>query len=245
MIELERKKQEYKELLINTPTYIIDKIEMQFDIAFTHHSTAIEGNTLSLIETKLILEDGISIQGKELREIFEVVNHQKAFNYIKACIHDDKELNEAILKNVHELLTENIFQGGIYRMNNVIISGATHRPPSSNDMYNQLQVFYQELKDKSKKNNAIALAAWTHAEFVRIHPFNDGNGRTARLIMNYQLMKNGYPAILIKNTDKIEYYEALDEYAVSKNLERFKSIVYKGVDNQLDELIGLLNTNRK
>ena len=112
----------------------LSSYEKDFELTFTHNSTAIEGNTLTLIETKVILEDGISVGGKELREIYEVVNHKKAYHYVKKCIAEGKELNENIVKDIHAILTENIIVGGIYRNQKVRISGAGHVPPAGNDM---------------------------------------------------------------------------------------------------------------
>ena len=147
-----------------------------------------------------------------------------------------EELTENKIKDIHEILTENIFQGGIYRSTDVTITGATHTPPTPNDMYNQLKFFYEDLKENSLKMNPIELAAWTHAEFVRIHPFPDGNGRTARLIMNYQLMQKGFLPINIKVEDRIEYYNALDIYATQKNLKPFINLIYDLEEKRLDEI---------
>jgi len=162
------------------PEAILKNYEDAFSIEYTHNSTAIEGNTLSLLETKLVLEDKLSIGGKELREIYEVVNHDKAFAYVQKCVAEGKPLSEAIVKDIHELLVENIFQGGIYRNVEVRITGAVHHPPSPNQMFIEIKNFYADLQRKSDVD-PIELAAWTHTEFVKIHPFTDGNGRTSRL----------------------------------------------------------------
>lgn len=151
----------------------IASYEKDFELTYTHNSTAIEGNTLTLMETKVVLEDGISVGGKQLREIYEVLNHKKAYHYVKRCINEKKQLDENITKDIHSILTENIIVGGIYRNQEVRISGANHTPPTGNDMYIQIKNFYTDLEWKSKKLNPIELAAWTHAEFVRIHPFID------------------------------------------------------------------------
>ena len=182
---------------------ILEKINKTFDIDFTYNSTTIEGNTLTLIETKAVLEDNISIGGKSLREIYEVTNNNEAFEYVKNSIQNNEDLSEEKIKDIHEIVTKNIFQGGIYRSTDIAISGASFTPPTPNDMYNQLKFFYNDLKENNRKMNPIELSAWTHAEFVRIHPFTDGNGRTARLIMNYQLMKKGLLPINIKVEDRL------------------------------------------
>ncbi len=222
-----------KEIITNE---LKEKIDKAFDIDFTYNSTTIEGNTLTLIETKTVLEDNISIGGKRLREIYEVINHNKAFEYVKRCIEKKEELNENIIKDIHEILTDNIMQGGIYRSTDVIITGAKHTPPTPNDMYNQLKLFYEDLKINREKMDTIELAAWTHAEFVKIHPFPDGNGRTSRLLMNYQLMSDEFLPISIRVEDRLEYYDALDTYATTGDLEMFKIQIEKMEEKRLDEI---------
>lgn len=166
-------KQKRYELARDTfPKMTIASYEKAFEIEFAHNSTAIEGNTLTLMETKVVLEDGIAIGGKSLGEIYEVVNHKKAYQYVKDCIKEGLALDEKIVKDIHALLMENILIGGIYRREEVVISGASHTPPAGNEMYAQIKNFYMELAKKSSLNG-IELAAWTHAEVVRIHPFLD------------------------------------------------------------------------
>lgn len=218
----------------------ISSYEKDFELTFTHNSTAIEGNTLTLMETKVVLEDGISIGGKELREIYEVVNHKKAYRYIKKCIQEEKPLDENIVKDIHAILTENIIIGGIYRNQPVRISGAGHTPPTGNDMYIQVKNFYADLVWQEKALNPIEYAAWTHAEFVRIHPFIDGNGRTSRLLMNYQLMAAGFLPVSIAKENRLDYYNALEEYAVNGNLEIFADLVAELEEEQLDVYIELI-----
>lgn len=234
--ELLKKKDFYNENKNILDKEIVEKIDKAFDIDFTYNSTTIEGNTLTLIETKAVLEDKIAIGGKSLREIYEVVNHNKAFEYIKKSIEKLEILDEEKIKDIHEILTENIMQGGIYRNTDVVITGATHTPPTPNEMYKQLKFFYDDLKINQEKLNPIEFAAWTHAEFVRIHPFIDGNGRTSRLIMNYQLMKNGFLPINIKVEDRLEYYNALDLYATKKDLTPFLNFILALEEERLNEI---------
>lgn len=110
-------------------------------------------------------------------------------------------------------MEEGLSVGGIYRNVEVYISGASHTPPAPNEMYHQVKNFYADLPEKDAAN-AIELAAWTHAEFVRIHPFADGNGRTSRLIMNYQLMAHGFLPVSIAKEARLDYFNALEAYAV-------------------------------
>ena len=217
----------------------LSSYEKDFELRFTHNSTAIEGNTLTLMETKVVLEDGVSIGGKELREIYEVINHKKAYEYVKKCIADNKALDENIVKDLHAILTENIIVGGIYRNQEVRISGAGFTPPSGNEMYIQIKAFYEDLRNKTELN-PIELAAWTHAEFVRSHPFVDGNGRTSRLLMNYQLMSQGFLPISVDKEKRLDYYNALEEYAVNKNLEPFANFIAELEEEQLDEYLKLI-----
>lgn len=217
----------------------LSSYEKDFELRFTHHSTAIEGNTLTLMETKVVLEDGVSIGGKELREIYEVVNHKKAYDYVKRCIAQHKALDERIVKDLHALLTENIIVGGIYRSQEVRISGAGFTPPAGNEMYMQIKGFYEEL-NRQTDINPIELAAWTHAAFVRIHPFIDGNGRTGRLLMNYQLLSQGYLPVSIAKESRLEYYNALEEYAVHNNLQPFADLLAGLEEQQLDMYLALL-----
>lgn len=207
----------------NIPKNVLQNFRQAFDIEYTHHSTAMEGNTLTLIETKAVLEDGMSVGGKKLREIYEVVNHNKAFKFVREKVAADTVLSEELVKDIHGIIMENIAIGGIYRSCDVAITGASHTPPTPNDMYSQIKYFYSRLNRSDL--NPIELAAWIHAEFVRIHPFTDGNGRTARLIMNYSLMSSGYLPINISTADRIGYYENLDKYASENVLEPFADFI--------------------
>lgn len=235
---ISEKKEKYCAKKGSIDAVTLHSYEKDFELTFTHNSTAIEGNTLTLMETKLLLEDGISVGGKELREIYEVVNHKKAYRYVKSCIAEGKLLNEQIVKDVHAILTENILVGGIYRNQEVRISGAGHVPPAGNDMYIQIKNFYQDLSWKRECLNPIEFAAWTHAEFVRIHPFVDGNGRTSRLLMNYQLLSAGFLPVSIAKENRLEYYNALEAYAVKGDLTEFSDLVAELEEKQLDTYLG-------
>ena len=238
--QLFEKQKIYEQGKKNIDNITLSSYEKDFELTFTHNSTAIEGNTLTLMETKVVLEDGISVGGKELREIYEVVNHKKAYRYVKRCIAEGKPLSETIVKNIHAILTENIIIGGIYRNQEVRISGAGHTPPAGNEMYRQIKDFYADLDWKKKALNPIEYAAWTHAEFVRIHPFIDGNGRTSRLIMNYQLMAAKFLPVSIAKENRLDYYNALEEYAVNKNLVPFTELIATLEDEQLNAYIRLI-----
>ena len=234
-----RKKEQLKQLYEQLPKEVLQRFDKSFEIEYTHNSTAIEGNTLSLIQTKAVLEDGISVGGKTLREIYEVVNHDKAFGFIKKCIAEGKTLDEKIVKDIHALLMDNIITGGIYRNVEVRITGAKHKPPVPNEMYQQIKNFYADMPYKENGND-IELAAWTHAEFVKIHPFVDGNGRTSRMIMNYQLMASGFLPVSIAKENRLEYFETLEAYAVDGNLNPFAEMIAVLEEERLDEYLGIV-----
>ena len=239
------KKELYQQGKEYIPQITVASYEQAFEIEYTHNSTAIEGNTLTLIETKLVLEDGISVGGKQLREIYEQVNHQKAFRYVKDCIANGMALDEKIVKELHALLMSNIIIGGVYRNVDVYISGARHTPPSPNEMYRQVKNFYADWGWKGDVWNAIELAAWTHAEFVKIHPYPDGNGRTSRLIMNYQLMAKGFLPISIAKENRLEYFNTLEAYAVEGNLSPFADMIAELEEQQLDRYIGMIEQGKQ
>lgn len=232
---LERKREYYHNNKHLLPREVISNYEAAFRIEYTHNSTAIEGNTLSLMETKLILEDKLSVGGKELREIYEVTNHAKAFDYAKQCVAEGKALDENTVKDIHQLLMENIQSGGIYRNVNVRITGAGFQPPSPGEMYMQVKDFYADLLYKDE-THSIKRAAWVHAEFVRIHPFTDGNGRTSRMIMNYQLMSDGWLPVSVSKEDRFAYFKALEAYAADGDIEPFAVFVAELEEKELDRM---------
>lgn len=209
----------------NKLIYVYNQINKAFELKFTHESTKIEGNTLSIFEVKTILEDGYSIAGKKLREIYEVINNKNAFEFIKEMVKNSEELSEEKIKDIHEIVVQNIFQGGIYRNVNVRISGAFFIPPNFENVRQEMKYFIEDYNKYKNEFNPIKLSAWVHAEIVRIHPFADGNGRTSRLLMNYCLMNNNFKPISINPENRAEYYESLDFYGKNKDLQKFEELV--------------------
>lgn len=236
--KLLRMKEQLKEQRETLPKEALESFDKSFDVEYAHNSTAIEGNTLTLIQTKAIIEDGLSVGGKTLREIYEVANHDKAFAYVKKCAAEGKPLDESAVKDIHALLMENILVGGVYRNVEVRISGAGHKPPVPSEMYRQIKDFFANLPYKTGFN-AIELAAWTHAEFVRIHPFVDGNGRTSRMIMNYQLMAQGFLPVSIAKENRLEYFDALEAYAVNGDLQPFADMIAELEEQRLGEYLSI------
>ena len=188
----------------------IKNIDEDFQIKYIYNSNAIEGNTLTLKETKVVLE-GITIGGKTLREHFEVINHAEAILYIEDMIKNKEELSEYAVKSIHSLILKNIDNdnAGRYRKQNVIISGAAHTPPDYVLVQEKMEEFINWYKTCNNMHPVLK-ASKIHVDFVGIHPFIDGNGRVSRLIMNLELLKSGYQAVSIRNDKKSAYYEALD-----------------------------------
>lgn len=185
-----KKREQLKQLYERIPKEALQSFEKSFEIEYTHNSTAIEGNTLSLVQTKAVLEDGLSVGGKTLREIYEVVNHKKAFDYVKKCVAEGKALDEKIIKNIHALLLENILTGEIYRNVEVRITGAMHKPPVPTKMYEQVKNFYADMQYAAKEN-------------------------------------------------RLEYFEALETYAMEGGLKSFANMIAELEEQRLDEYLGI------
>ncbi|WP_051235872.1 Fic family protein [Paenibacillus pinihumi] len=224
------------------PPAAVRNLEQVYRVEWTYNSNAIEGNTLTLLETKLVLEEGLTIGGKKLREHFEVINHSEAISFIEDMISSNTELTEYMIKSVHHLVLKNIDDenAGRYRMINVMISGSRHIPPNFaivSEKMEQLMTWYQAHKDQL---HPVELAAEFLFRFVYIHPFADGNGRTARLLMNLVLMQHGYPPPILKaaDTDRLTYYEALEEASLHGNVNPFIAFIGDAVVESLRRYIG-------
>lgn len=220
------------------PKATLKSLEENFRLEWTYNSNAIEGNTLTLKETKVALE-GITIGGKTLREHLEAINHSEAIIMLEELISDGVELTESNIKNIHAVVMNAIEyeNAGRYRNENVRISGANHVPPEAiivPELMEKLICRYDEWREKY---HPIIVAALLHAEFVKIHPFIDGNGRTARLLMNFEAMRNGYPPIIIKAKDRLKYYDALDEGAVNGDYTKFIKLVKKEAMEMVNEYL--------
>ena len=194
------------------PADIVSQIRQDMRIRFTYHSNAIEGNTLTMSETKAVLEDGITIGGKSLKEHLEAVGHSHAIDYMEALVQKDEALTERTLKEIHNLILRNIdgANAGTYRRMNVLISGAGHIPPPAERVLEKMEAFFRWYGAARGVLHPVEFAARVHADFVNIHPFKDGNGRTARLIMNFELMRAGFPTVIVPVDARPDYYRNLD-----------------------------------
>jgi len=223
---LKEKLDQYRPL----PSEIVKNLQEDLIVRWTYHSNAIEGNTLTLLETKVVLE-GITVGGKALREHFEAINHRNAIYYVEDIIKKQEPFSEWQIRNIHQLILKNIDDdnAGRYRQQNVLISGATTTPPDYTLLNDKMAQFVDWYNTEADQLHAIERAAKVHADFVGIHPFIDGNGRTSRLLMNLELMKAGYPACVIKVENRLAYYEALDQWMAHGKTEPFVQLVADAV----------------
>lgn len=197
---------------------MVKNLQDDLILRWTYHSNAIEGNTLTLLETKVVLENGITIGGKSLREHFEAINHREAILYVQDIMGKKEPFSEWQIRSIHQLILKNIDDeyAGRYRTINVEISGTSHAPPDCALLAEKMAQLLDWYHAKANTLHPIERAAKLHADFVAIHPFIDGNGRTSRLLMNLELMKSGYLPCVITVDHRLKYYEALDVW-VSKN----------------------------
>lgn len=222
--------------------YIVKNLHEDLVLRWTYHSNAIEGNTLTLKETKVALE-GITIGGKTLREHFEAINHKDAILFMEDLAQKEERLSEYSIKQIHSLILKNIDDEnkGKYRTTNVIISGAEHKPPQSFEVQSQMQEFIKKYNENITKLHPIELASFVHIEFVKIHPFIDGNGRTSRLLMNLELIKAGFPPVVIELEDRLEYYKALDIAHTENDYKPFLELMKKVVEKSFEPYFYVLD----
>ena len=217
-----------------------ESLQNAINLEWTYNSNGIEGNTLTLKETKVVLE-GITIGGKSVKEHLEAINHENAIEYLDGLTKDKSEISEWNIKGLHQLILKGIDDdnAGRYRNHNVIISGAKHRPPEYikvPELMEKLMMNY----DEWDKYHPIIRAALLHGELVKIHPFIDGNGRTSRLIMNMDLMISGYVPVIIKKDNRLKYYEALDKAHTTGDYTDFVKIITEAENEMLDRYLDVV-----
>lgn len=216
----------------------VQRLYEDFMIEYTYNSNAIEGNTLTLRETDMVLR-GLTIDQKPLKDHLEAVGHKEAFYFVVDLVKEKAELTEYVIKQIHSLvLSDKPMDRGTYRKVPVRILGAHHEPvqpyliePRMNDLL---------IDFKNDDRNIAEKLALFHIQFESVHPFIDGNGRTGRLLVNLELMKAGYPPIDIKFTDRKRYYDAFDAYHVKKDLSAMTKLFAEYINARLDEYLKIL-----
>ncbi|MBI3762060.1 MAG: Fic family protein, partial [Chloroflexi bacterium] len=206
-----------------------------FDVEWTYHSNAIEGSTLTLRETEVILHDGLTVGGKTLREHLDAVNHKHAIDFVEALAREAEPFTEHNLRQIHALVLKGVDdeEAGRYRRGNVRISGSEFSPPDPVAVPGRMRDFAIWLNGEAKSLSAVERAALAHFRLVDIHPFADGNGRTARLLMNLILIQQGYPPAIVRREERLAYYAALDD-AHGGNTEPFLLMMAEAVVRSLD-----------
>jgi Fic family protein len=221
----------------------VERLREEFMVEFTYNSNAIEGNTLTLKETALALE-GMTIDQKPLKDHLEAVGHRDAFLYVQDVAQNDIPLSETVIKNIHSLVLMNRPDDkGVYRRIPVRIMGAYTEPLQPYMVQPAMEGLIIENNKRTETMNIIERIARFHLEFEGIHPFIDGNGRTGRLIMNLDLIRNGYPPINVKFTDRKRYYEAFDAYYRDNDASKMTALIAEYVNERLDEYLTVLESN--
>lgn len=216
------------------------RLRDEFMVEFTYNSNAIEGNTLTLKETAMVLE-GMTIDRKPLKDHLEAVGHRNAFLYIEDIAQKNAHLRDTEIKAIHSLvLMDRPDDKGVYRRIPVTIAGAYTEPVQPYLIEPKLAALLDENEERKKTMHPIERIARFHLEFEGIHPFIDGNGRTGRLILNLELIRNGYPAINVKFADRRRYYDAFDSYYHNGKADDMVSLVAEYVGEQLDRYLEIL-----
>lgn len=215
----------------------LQKLQTYFNLAYTYESNRIEGNTLSLQETNLVVNEGITVGGKTLQEHLEAINHQEAIHFIEQLVVNLQTFNKSVLLQLHRLILMGIDtkNAGVYRTVEVRISGSKHIPPSPL-LLNDLMDGYFEFYELNKRTmHPVLLAAEMHERLVTIHPFIDGNGRTARLVMNLVLLQNGYTLVNIKGNlkNRLKYYQALEQVQLNHEHTEFYKLILSSAEKSL------------
>ena len=227
------------------PAEALRKIEDALNVEYTYESNRIEGNTLTLQETELVVNEGVTIAGKSMREHLEAINHAEAIDYIRDFAKNGIGITENTIKQIHALVLHGINRenAGRYRTVPVLISGSRHMPPQPYMIGTLMEDFIISFHDlESKSVHPVLIAAYLHDELVRIHPFIDGNGRTARLLMNLYLLRHGFTLVNLKGSDEAKrlYYNALELSHVDKCPEAFQKLVAQAEVESLERYLFVL-----
>ena len=216
----------------------VERLNEEFIVEYTYNSNAIEGNTLTLRETDLVLR-GLTIDKKPLKDHMEAVGHKEAFEFVSELVKNNVPISESVIKQIHYLvLADKKEDRGVYRRVPVRIMGAQHEPVQPYLIAPKMEELFHTFAESTE--HIVTKLARFHIEFEGIHPFIDGNGRTGRLLINLELMKAGYPPIDIKFTDRITYYNAFDEYHVKHNLSAMENLFAGYINARLDMYLKIL-----
>lgn len=219
------------------------KVTKALEIEYTYESNKIEGNTLTLQETALVIEKGLTVGGKTLNEHLEAINHTQAIDYIKELAKEKNNISERDILQIHSLILQGIDRqnAGIYRKVPVIISGAKHMPSQPLLIPQQMKELFVWYNQNKEILHPIELSAEMHERLVTIHPFIDGNGRASRLLMNLILLQNGYPIAILKGDDqsRLSYYNALEIAQTENNKEVFIQLIASTIKETMNRILSI------
>ena len=223
------------------------RIKQALELEYTFESNRIEGNTLTLRETDLVINEGLTIAGKSMREHLEAINHKDAIDYIKQLIDKSTSLIEREVLAIHNLILRGIHSedAGKYRKVQVMIKGSSHMPPQPFLVAKEMEDYFIWYDENKSKMHPVILAAEMHERLVTIHPFIDGNGRTSRLIMNLILLQHGYVIANIKGDydSRMKYYQALEIAQTSNNKEDFLIFIAQIEKESLERYLSIIKPN--
>lgn len=222
----------------------LSKLLDYFNTKYTYDSNRIEGNTLSLQETQLVVAEGVTISGKSMREHLEAINHSEAISFLESLITEKERLNKRTLLDLHRLVLKSIDteNAGKYRSVPVTIGGSEFMPPQPFLLDKLMEDYFIHYDRQKRGMHPVILAAEMHERLVSIHPFLDGNGRTSRLIMNFILLQNGYTIAILKGDpdSRIKYYKALENVQMNNNPEPFYHLIIDRSIASLEEHLNLV-----
>ncbi len=244
---LEEKLKKLNELRPISET-LLEKLRERFEVEMTYNSNAIEGNTLTLKETYWVIQQGITVKGKPLKDHLEAKNHKEALEFLYDTIeHKSKNtISEHLIKTLHSLVIQDVNKdiAGKYRNRDVFITGTEHTPPSAIEVSAKMNDLIDWARRNYKKMNIVEFSAIFHHKLVHIHPFEDGNGRTGRLVMNIFLMEYGFPLVIIQKNDRQKYYRVLSE-ADSGNYKPLINFIGQSVLRSLNIYLDTLTPSKE
>lgn len=228
------------------PLELVKNLDEWFKIELTYTSNAIEGNTLTRAETALVVEKGITVQGKSLKEHLEATNHAQALEYIKTLVNKKrKDLTLNDILEIHRIILNKIEKdnAGRFRTQHARITGSKTILPNPLKVPDLMEEFIEWLREQNMEH-PVKIAADAHFKLVSIHPFVDGNGRTSRLLMNLLAMQEGYPPAIIRKEDRLDYINSLEKGQTTNDFSDFYSLLYEAFDRSLDIYLEALTPDR-
>ena len=234
--------------LLPLPESAVLKLKEQLRIEMTYNSNAIEGNSLTLKETFLVINEGITVKGKPLKDHLEARDHHLALEYLYDLVEHGKNhtISEHLIRTIHQLIVRETDRewAGVYRNSNVIIGGSDYNPPDALEVPQRMHELIAWIKNNKNKSHIIEISALLHHKLVHIHPFFDGNGRTSRMIMNLYLMQKGFPLVIIFKNDRRKYYNVLSQ-ADKNKYGPLVLFIARSVERSLDLYLRILTPSSK